>query len=152
MMVRPLQPWLENIGKRQIKSQKICFRDTGILHRLIDAPGVAQLVVHPRLGASWEGFAVEQLIRAAGVTDEEVFFWGIHNQAELDLLMFGKGGRRGFEVKYTDAPRSTRSQRIAMEVLNLDSITVVVPGDADYPLDDRVGVQGLGRLFATSLG
>jgi hypothetical protein len=146
LMVRPLQPWLENIRKRQVKTPKIYFRDTGILHRLIDVPGMAQLVVHPRLGASWEGFAVEQIIRAAGVPDEEVFFWGIHNQAELDLLMFGKGGRRGFEVKYTDAPRATRSQRIAMEVLGLDSITVVVPGDADYPLDDRVRVVGLGRM------
>jgi predicted AAA+ superfamily ATPase len=151
LMVRSLQPWLEKIGKRQVKSQKIYFRDTGMLHRLIDVPGMAQLVVHPRLGASWEGFAVEQLIRAAGVADEEVFFWGIHNQAELDLLMFGKGGRRGFEVKYTDTPRVTRSQRTAMEVLNLDSITVVVPGDADYPLDDRVRVLGLGRVFEATL-
>lgn len=148
LMVRPLQPWLENIRKRQIRTPKIYFRDTGILHRLIDVPGMAQLVVHPRLGASWEGFAVEQLIRAAGVTDEEVFFWGIHNQAELDLLMFGKAGRRGFEVKYTDTPRATRSQRVAMETLGLDSITIVVPGDADYPLDDRVRVLGLGRVAA----
>jgi hypothetical protein len=85
------------------------------------------------------------------VADEEVFFWGIHNQAELDLLMFGKGGRRGFEVKYTDTPRITRSQRIAREVLNLDSITVVVPGDADYPLDDRVRVLGLGRVSEATL-
>ena len=112
---------------------------------------MAQLAVHPRLWASWEGFAVEQVIRALGVEDEEAFFWGIHNQAELDLLVFGKGGRLGFEVKYTDAPRTTRSQRIAMEVLNLDSITVVVPGDADYPLDDRVRVLGLGRVSAAGL-
>jgi len=154
LMVRLLQPWLENIRKRQIKTPKIYFRDTGILHRLIGVPAMPQLVVHPRLGASWEGFAVEQIIRAAGAAgeDEEVFFWGIHNQAELDLLVFGKGGRRGFEVKYTDAPRATRSQRIAMEVLGLDSITVVVPGDADYPLDDRVRVVGLGRMATLASG
>jgi len=148
MMVRPLQPWLENIRKRQIKTPKIYFRDTGILHRLIGVPDMARLVVHPRLGASWEGFAVEQVVRALGAADEELFFWGIHNQAELDLLLFGTGGRRGFEVKYTDTPRATRSQRIAIETLGLDSITIVVPGDADYPLDDRVRVLGLARMTA----
>jgi predicted AAA+ superfamily ATPase len=150
LMVRSLQPWLENIGKRQIKTPKIYFRDTGILHRLVDAPGMAQLVVHPRLGASWEGFAVEQLIRSLGVSDEEVFFWGIHNQAELDLLVFGKGRRLGFEVKYTDTPRPTRSQHVAMETLGLDSITVVVPGDADYPLAERVRALGLSRVSSVS--
>jgi predicted AAA+ superfamily ATPase len=151
LMVRALPPWLENIGKRQIKTPKIFFRDTGILHRLIDTPTMAQLAVHPRLGASWEGFAVEHIIRALGVHDEEAFFWGIHNQAELDLLVFGKGGRLGFEVKYTDAPRATRSQHAAMDTLGLESITLVVPGDADYPLADRVRVLGLSRIPAVGL-
>ena len=99
----------------------------------------------PPMCASWEGFAVEQLIRALGVPDEEAFFWGIHNQAELDLLVFGKGRRLGFEVKYTDTPRPTRSQHVALETLGLESITVVVPGDADYPLTERVRVLGLSR-------
>ena len=151
LMVRSLQPWLENINKRQIKTPKIYFRDTGVLHRLIDVPGMEQLVVHPRLGASWEGFAVEQIIRATGVSDDEAFFWGIHNQAELDLLIFGRGRRSGFEVKYTDAPRATRSQRIAIETLGLDSVTLVVPGAADYPLADRVRVLGLSRVSAAAL-
>jgi hypothetical protein len=151
LMVRSLQPWIENINKRQIKTPKIYFRDTGVLHRLIDVPGMQQLVVHPRLGASWEGFAVEQVIRATGVPDDEAFFWGIHNQAELDLLVFGKGRRVGFEVKYTDAPRATRSQRIAIDTLGLDSVTLVVPGDADYPLADRVRVLGLSRVSAAAV-
>jgi len=150
LMVRSLQPWLENIGKRQIKTPKVYFRDSGVLHRLIDVPGMAQLSVHPRLGASWEGLAVEQIIRATGASDDEVYFWGIHNQAELDLLVFARGRRLGFEVKYTDTPRATRSQRIAMEALGLDSVTLVVPGNADYPLADRVRVLGLGRVSSAT--
>lgn len=142
-MVRRLTPWFENIKKRQIKTPKIYFRDSGIYHRLLGIPGMEQLVVHPKLGASWEGFALEQVIRASGATEEDVYFWGVHNQAELDLLLFRNGTRLGFEVKYTATPKVTSSQRIAIEQLKLDKLTIVCPGNADYPLDDKVHVTGL---------
>jgi len=144
-MVRRLLPWFENIGKRQIKRPKIYFRDSGILHLLLGLPGMEQMVTHPRLGASWEGFALEEIIRWTEASEEEVYFWGVHNQAELDLLLFLKGRRLGFEVKYTDAPRATASQQQAVAQLGLESLTIVVPGEADYPLGDRIRVLGLNR-------
>lgn len=148
-MVRRLTPWFENIKKRQLKTPKIYFRDSGVLHRLLGIPGLEQMVTHPKLGASWEGFALEQVIRASGVSEEEVYYWGVHNQAELDLLIFRHNQRLGFEIKYTDAPRVTSSQRMAIETLRLDSLTLVCPGDAGYPLDERIQVQGLNRLIHT---
>jgi len=150
-MVRRLPPWFENTGKRQIKTPKIYFRDSGIYHRLMNIPDQGALVSHPRLGASWEGLAVEQLIRASGASDEEVYFWGVHGQAELDLLIFRGGKRLGYEVKYTDRPRARRSQHLALEHLRLDQLTVVIPGDADYPLADGIRVRGLNHLLASSV-
>jgi predicted AAA+ superfamily ATPase len=147
-MVRRLTPWFENLKKRQIKTPKIYFRDSGILHRLLGIPDMEHMVTHPKLGASWEGFALEQVIRASGVSEEDAYCWGVHNQAELDLLLFREGKRLGFEVKYTDAPKVGASQRAALELLRLDSLTIVCPGNADYPLDDRVHVRGLAH-FAT---
>jgi uncharacterized protein len=142
-MVRRLTPWFENIKKRQLKTPKIYFRDSGILHRLLGMASMEQMVTHPKLGASWEGFALEQVIRASGVSEEEVYYWGVHNQAELDLLLFRNGKRLGFEVKYTDTPKVSSSQRAALETLRLDSLTIVCPGSANYPLDDRIQVRGL---------
>jgi predicted AAA+ superfamily ATPase len=146
LMVRRLQPWFENIKKRQIKTPKIYFRDSGILHQLMGTPRMADLLVHPRLGASWEGFAVEHIIRAIGAADDEAYCWGVHNQAELDLLIVRRGTRLGYEVKYTDVPSVGRSQRTAMETLRLDAITIVVPGTAEYPLADGITVRGLARF------
>lgn len=145
-MVRRLSPWFENIKKRQIKTPKIYFRDSGLLHWLLGIPSLDQMATHPKLGASWEGFALDQIIRLSGVSEEQAYFWGVHNQAELDLLLFSRGRRLGFEVKYTDAPKVTSSQRQALEHLGLESLTLVVPGDADYPLDDTIHVTGLSRL------
>lgn len=147
-MVRRLSPWFENIKKRQIKTPKIYFRDSGILHRLLGIPGMEQMVTHPKLGASWEGFALEQVIRAHGVSEEEAYFWGVHNQAELDLLLFCGGKRLGFEVKYTDTPKVTASQRAAVEHLKLDSLTIVCPGTGEYPLDKKIQVAGLAKFAA----
>jgi len=147
-MVRRLAPWFENLRKRQIKTPKIYFRDSGILHRLLGIPGMEQMVTHPKLGASWEGFALEQIIRLSGVDEEEAFFWGVHNQAELDLMLFNKGRRLGYEVKYSDAPRVTSSQKQALEHLGLESLTVVIPGDAEYPLANKIRVVGLNRIVA----
>lgn len=148
-MVRRLTPWFENIKKRQLKTPKIYFRDAGILHRLLGIPDMGQMVTHPKLGASWEGFALEQVIRASGASEEDAYYWGVHNQAELDLLLFRNGKRLGFEVKYTDTPKVTASQRIALETLRLNSLTIVCPGQASYPLEDKIHVRGLGHLIET---
>lgn len=145
-MIRTLSPWFENIGKRQVKSPKIFFRDSGILHQLMGAPDRAAIEVHPRLGASWEGFALEQVIRASGASDEEIYFWGVHNQGEVDLLLIRDGFRHGFEVKYTDAPRRRPSQKLALDCLKLDRLDIVCPGSASYPLDEKVHVAGLDKV------
>jgi uncharacterized protein len=145
-MVRRLAPWHENLKKRQVKTPKIYFRDSGILHRLLGIEDAAQLAVHPRLGASWEGFALEHIIRLAGTPEEDVYFWGVHSQGELDLLLFHNGCRRGFEIKYTDAPRRSPSQKLAMECLGLDRLDIVCPGAMHYPLGDKVFVTGIQRI------
>ncbi len=142
-MVRRLPPWFENIRKRQVKSPRLFFRDSGIFHRLIGVPDRATLLSHPKLGASWEGMAIEQLVRASGASEEEVYFWAVHNQAELDLLIFRDGRRLGFEVKFTDRPVATRSIWTALDTLALDQLTLVVPGDVDYELEEGIRVNGL---------
>ena len=146
-MIRRLTPWYENIKKRQVKTPKIYFRDSGIYHRLMGIAGSEQLVTHPKLGASWEGYALEQLIRISGAPEEDTYFWAVHGQAELDLLLLRNGRRLGFEVKYTDAPRVTASQRLVVDQLKLDALTIVCPGDHDYPLSETIRVRGL-DLFA----
>jgi len=149
-MVRTLTPWLENIAKRQIKTPKIFFRDSGILHFLMGVPDRAALEVHPRLGASWEGYALEQIIRLSGASEEEVYFWGVHKQGELDLLLVRGGRRHGFEIKFSDAPRVGSSQKLAVECLGLDRLDIVCPGNQAYPLAEKVHVTGLdslGRLW-----
>ena len=142
-MVRTLRPWLENIAKRQVKTPKIFFRDSGILHFLMGTPDRAALEVHPRLGASWEGFALEQIIRLSGAAEEEVYFWGVHNQGELDLLLIRNGRRHGFEIKFSEAPRVDSSQRLALECLGLDRLDIVCPGNQSYPLGEKIHVTGL---------
>ena len=144
LMVRRLQPWLENIGKRQVKRPKIYFRDSGILHSLLGATERDDLLVHPKLGASWEGFALEETIRLQQADEDEVYFWAVHGQVELDLLIVRGGKKHGFEFKFGSAPRMTRSLVRAQELLALDSLTVVYPGAKDYPLAEGVEVRGLG--------
>jgi uncharacterized protein len=132
LMVRQLQPWHANLTKRQVKSPKVYFRDSGLLHALMDLTTLEQLLAHPRCGASWEGFALEQVLRLA--QPDEAFFWATHQGAELDLLML-KGERRvGVEFKRADAPRVTRSMSIAGEDLRLDALYVVYPGDKRFRL------------------
>lgn len=136
LMVRVLPPWYENLGKRQIKSPKIYFRDSGILHLLLNIKTFKELEIHPKKGASWEGYVLEEILKRH--PDADPYFWGTHNGAELDLL-FPKGGKRiGFEIKYADAPRLTPSMRIAMEALQLHRLTVLYPGEHSYPLADRI--------------
>lgn len=142
-MIRQLQPWLENIKKRQVKSPKIYFRDSGIFHYLLGIRGTEDLLYHPKLGASWEGFALEEITRFHKADPEDCFFWAIHGQAELDLLIIKDGKRLGFEIKYTDAPKTTKSMHIALEALRLDSLVVIYPGSNVIPLSDKITAIGL---------
>jgi predicted AAA+ superfamily ATPase len=146
-MVRPLQPWWENISKRQVKSPKIYLRDSGLLHYLLDASNLAELQRHPKIGGSWEGFALEEIIRCLQVDAGNCYFWSTHQQAELDLLIFHKGKRLGFEFKYTDAPKLTKSMRIACEDLRLDELIVIYPGTRQYLLTEKIRVMNLADFF-----
>jgi len=145
-MLRQLQPWWENISKRQVKSPKIYFRDTGLLHFLLDVENKSRLLRHPKIGASWEGFALEEVIRCYQVESESCFFWSTHQDAELDLLLFHKGKRLGFEFKYADAPKLTKSMCIAHKDLQLDHLYVVYPGVRRYSLLPNIEVIGLENL------
>jgi predicted AAA+ superfamily ATPase len=136
MMVRQLQPWHENLGKRQVKAPKVYFRDTGLLHALMDLRGLPQLLTHPRAGASWEGFALEQVLRLA--QPQQAFFWATHQGAELDLLMLQGSRRIGVEFKRADVPRITPSMRIAIDDLRLDALYVVYPGPQRFRLADAI--------------
>lgn len=140
-MVRQLQPWHANLGKRQVKSPKVYLRDSGILHQLLGIRTHDDLLLHPKLGASWEGYAVEEVITA--VAPDEAYFWGTHGGAELDLLLFKDGRRLGVECKRVDAPRLTPSMRIALDDLGLDRLVVIYPGARAYPLAERVSVLPL---------
>lgn len=135
-LVRQLPPWFENVGKRQVKSPKIYIRDTGLLHALLGLEDKAALESHPKLGASWEGFALEQVLAVTG--ERNVYFWATHAGAELDLLLFSKGQRIGVELKYGDAPKVTRSMRIAIGDLGLERLFVVHPGPDSHSLDERI--------------
>lgn len=145
-MVRLLPPWHENIGKRQVKAPKLYLRDAGLFHFLLGTADMAALRTHPKLGASWEGFALETLIRRLRASPEELYFWAAHGGGEVDLLHFGEGGRQGFEVKYTDQPRVTRSMHTAIEVLQLDRLTIVYPGERSFALTEKIRAVGLDRL------
>ncbi len=143
-MVRQLRPWFANLSKRQVKSPKVYFRDTGILHQMLGIREERDLWLHPKSGASWEGYVIEEIIKA--VDPDEVYFWATHAGAELDLLLFVEGRRVGIECKRVDAPRLTPSMRIALEDLGLDHLIVFYPGARPYPLADRVMALPLAYL------
>jgi predicted AAA+ superfamily ATPase len=143
-MVRQLQPWYENVGKRQVKSPKIYLRDSGLLHSLFTLPDRHALLGHPRVGASWEGFALEQVVRA--VRPAEAYFWATHNGAELDLFFVHRGRRYGMEMKFGEAPGLTRSMRIAQHDLSLEHLWIVYPGHHRYPLDKAITVWPLAEV------
>ena len=143
-MVRQLQPWFENVAKRQVKAPKVYLRDTGLLHSLLGIPTDAALLGHPRVGASWEGFAIEQILRA--LRCREGWFWAAHGGGELDLFLIERGRRIGFEVKFTEAPDVTKSMRTVAETLALDHLFVVCPTRNAYPVDDHVTVLPLGEV------
>ena len=145
-MIRTLQPWYANVRKRQVKSPKVYVRDPGVLHALLNLPDPAALRAHPGIGASWEGFALEQVIRICRADADECHFWATHTGAELDLLIVRGVRRTAFEFKYSSTPKATRSMHSAIEDLDLDRITIVYPGDGAYPLTERIRVANLGHL------
>lgn len=145
-MMRILTPWFENISKRQVKSPKIYFRDSGILHSLLGIQTMDELQVYPKLGAAWEGFALEEVIRSTHAIAEECYFWATQGGAELDLLLIRNGKRIGFEFKYTENPKITLSMRTALHDLNLSHLYVVVPGAVSFPLDEYITVVGLDEM------
>lgn len=145
-MIRLLQPWHENISKRQVKAPKLYFRDSGVYHSLLGVEDKKQLKSHPKLGASWEGFALEEILSGLHLRSEESFFWSTHNKSEIDLLTFQAGKRIGYEVKYTDVPKVTSSMMIAVEDLKLNHLYVVVPKVKKHKLNDRITALGIEDL------
>jgi predicted AAA+ superfamily ATPase len=135
-MVRQLPPWFENLGKRQVKAPKVYVRDSGLLHALLGIANRRELELHPKVGASWEGYAVEEILKA--LNPDEAYYWATHNGAELDLLMFQRGRRIGVECKRADAPTLTSSMRIALSDLKLSALYVVYPGETRYRLAPKV--------------
>lgn len=135
-MVRLLQPWFANLKKRQVKSPKIYFRDSGLLHYLLGIRSELDLHTHPKSGASWEGYVVEEVLKAAA--PDEAYTWATHGGAELDLLLLKQGHRIGVECKRVDAPRLTPSTRAALADLELDRLFVIYPGSLTYPIADKV--------------
>jgi hypothetical protein len=143
-MIRQLPPWLENIGKRQVKAPKVYVRDAGILHALLGVDTMQALESHPKLGAAWEGFVLEQAIRLTG--ERNAYFWATHAGAELDLMFMAHGRRYGLEIKYADAPRRTKSMGLACADLGLERLFVAYPGTASYSIDERMEVVGIREL------
>lgn len=126
-----LPPWYANIGKREIKAPKVYVADTGLLHSLLGIGERDALLAHPKCGASWEGFIVREVIRRTGAKRSEVFFWGVHSGAELDLLILQDGRRMGFEIKLTQSPQATASMHTAKEALHLDHLYVMCHGEGE---------------------
>jgi predicted AAA+ superfamily ATPase len=145
-LVRVLQPHLANISKRQVKAPKVYIRDSGLVHALLGLENTEDLLAHPVVGASWEGFALEQIIQTLGADNRKTFFWATHSGAELDLVVDDKGSLKGFECKRTLAPKITRSMRSALETLDLEELLIIYPGDRAYPLDPRVRVVPLAEF------
>ena len=143
-MVRQLQPWYENMSKRQVRAPKIYLRDSGLLHSLLNIQDRHTLLGHPKVDASWEGYAIEQVLQI--FRPSEAYFWGIHNGAELDLLFFHKGKRYGIEVKFSEAPGITRSMQTALHDLDLSRLWVVYPGKDTYKVDKKISVMPLQKM------
>jgi predicted AAA+ superfamily ATPase len=137
-VVTELRPWSENVGKRLVKSPKIYISDPGLLHALLDISSRAALERHPKLGASWEGFVLAQVVRRLRARPSECYFWAIHAGAELDLVVVAGAKRHGFEVKRTDSPSVTTSMRTAVELLRLDRLDVIHAGARSFPLGPRI--------------
>lgn len=137
-MLRQLQPWHENIGKRQVKSPKVYICDTGLLHSLLDLQAFHSVSGHPQVGASWEGFAMEQIMRT--VRPSQGYYWATYSGAELDMFFIVNGRRYGIEFKFSEAPDKTKSMQTAIDILNLHKLLLVYPGDKTWPVNDKITV------------
>ncbi|HSW73836.1 MAG TPA: ATP-binding protein [Candidatus Limnocylindria bacterium] len=142
-MIRVLQPWFENIRKRQTKTPKIYFRDSGIFNALSSISSLDELMKTPKVGPLWEGFALEEIINCFRLRSDDCYFWSTHTDAELDLLVFAKGKRIGFEFKYSDAPKITKSMHIALEDLKLDHLYIIFPGKTRFVMQEKITACGL---------
>jgi len=145
-MIRVLQPWFENMQKRQVKRPKIYFRDSGIFNTLSSIRSLTELAKTPKIGPLWEGFALEQIINCLQLRSHDCYFWSTHGEAELDLLTFKNGKRIGFEFKYTDSPKITKSMTIAMKDLKLDHLYIIFPGNRNFALNSMITACGLEAL------
>jgi predicted AAA+ superfamily ATPase len=143
-MIRQLPPWFENLAKRQVKAPKVYVRDSGLLHALLGISNQRDLELHPKVSASWEGYAIEEVLKA--LRPDEAYFWATHQGAEIDLVLFKNGRRIGVECKRIDAPRATPSMHIALADLKLDRVVVVYPGTSRYSLGDRMEAIPLAEL------
>ena len=148
-MVRQLQPWHENLKKRQVKSPKVYFRDSGLLHQILGIRKPDDLLTHPKCGASWEGYVMEELLTI--LQPDKAYFWGTHAGAEIDLLLFKESRRIGVEIKRADAPRLTPSMRIALTDLGLNRLLVIYPGEKRYSLAEKVDVLPLSVLIVEGI-
>jgi len=149
-VVRILPPWFASIRKRQVKAPKIYVRDSGILHALLQLETLASIQSHPKLGASWEGFVLEQVIGLLETRD--AYYWATHGGAELDLLVILGGKRYGFEFKYADAPSTSRSMHVAIQDLSLEHLWVIYPGDQEYFLHDKISVIPINAVRRAVIG
>ncbi|NOY86429.1 MAG: ATP-binding protein [Deltaproteobacteria bacterium] len=147
LVVRQLKPWFANISKRQVKSPKVFIADSGLLHTLLNLRTQADLEGHPKVGASWEGFVMEEVTRRLGAEREEIFFWATHSGAELDLLVVRGNDRSGFEIKRTSSPRMTPSMRSAFDDLNLSRLYLIHAGEKSFPLGENVHAVAFSRIF-----
>ncbi len=145
-MLRQLKPWAENLSKRQVRSPKVYVGDTGLLHTLLGITGQTELERHPKVGASWEGLMIDEVIRHLGARRDECYFWATHQGAELDLLVVRGDKRRAFEIKRTTAPAVTRSMHVALADLRLDRIDVIHAGRDSYLLTPRIRAVAAARL------
>lgn len=146
-VVHQLRPWFENLGKRQVKSPKVYLSDSGLVHALLGITDREDLESHPRLGASWEGFAIREIVERLGARPEEAFFWSTHGGAELDLLVIRGRRRLGFEIKRTDAPKVTPSMRIALTDLKLDQLDVIHAGEFAFPMTEGIRAVPLAKIW-----
>jgi predicted AAA+ superfamily ATPase len=147
LVVRILLPWHENISKRQVRKPKIYVADSGLLHTLLNLRSKSELEGHPKVGASWEGFALSQTILRLGADSEECFFWATHSGAELDLLVVRGTRRVGVEFKRTSSPKVTPSMRSAMDQLDLGELYVMHPGNSTFPMADGIKAVSINRLL-----
>jgi len=142
-MIRVLQPYCSNSKKRIVKSPKVYFRDSGILHSLLGINSFEDLRKNPKLGASWEGFVLEEIIQAKNLRSKDCYFWSLHSGAEMDLVYKEQGSLKGIEIKYSDAPKMTKSIVNALEELELDHVEVIYPGEKEYKIHEKVTVKPL---------